>query len=55
MQLESHQNQVNSFIARQDQVNESVQQLIEQVNRSDEELHSWLVSDDAATLWRWPN
>ena len=55
MQLESHQNQVNSFIARQDQVNESVQQLIEQVNRSDEELHAWLVSDDAATLWRWPN
>ena len=55
MQLDSHQNQVNSFIARQNQVNESVKQLIEQVDRSDEELHSWLVSDDAATLWRWPN
>jgi len=55
MQLESHQNQVSRFVAQQDQVNKAVEQLIEQVNRSDEELHNWLVSADAAALWRWPN
>ncbi len=54
-QLDSHQLQVDTFIARKDQINESVENLVKQVDDSDDELHNWLVGSDAAALWRWPN
>ncbi len=54
-QLDSHQLQVDAFIARKHQIDESVENLVEQVDKSDDELHNWLVGSDAAALWRWPN
>lgn len=54
-QLDSHQLQVDKFIASKDQINESVENLVKQVDDSDDELHNWLVGSDAAALWRWPN
>lgn len=54
-QLESHQKQVDGFIAQKDQIDESVEKLVTQVDESDDELHNWLVGSDAAALWRWPN
>jgi hypothetical protein len=54
-QLDSHQLQVDTFIARKDQINESVENLVKQVDDSDNELHNWLVGSDTAGLWRWPN
>lgn len=54
-QLESHQTQVDSFISRKDHIDESVANLVKQVDESDDELHNWLTSNDAASLWRWPN
>lgn len=54
-QLESHQNQVNKFISQKDQIDEAVQKLVKQVDESDDELHNWLVGEDAVALWRWPN
>lgn len=54
-QLESHQKQVDVFIAQKEQINHSVEKLVKQVDESDDELHNWFVGSDAATLWRWPN
>lgn len=54
-QLDSHQSQVDSFIARKDDIEESVTNLVKQVDKSDDELHNWLIGSDAAALWRWPN
>jgi hypothetical protein len=54
-QLESHQTQVDNFIAQKEQIDKAVDELVKQVDESDDQLHSWLVGSDAAALWRWPN
>jgi hypothetical protein len=54
-QLEAHQKQVEEFILNKEKIDQSVNNLVAQVDASDEELHQWLINDDAASLWRWPN
>jgi hypothetical protein len=54
-QLESHQIQVDKFIAEKDQIDKTIEKLVKEVDASDDELHNWLVGADAAVLWRWPN
>ena len=54
-QLEAHQKQVEEFILNKESIDQSVSNLVGQVDASDDELHQWLTNNDAASLWRWPN
>ena len=54
-QLLSHQTQVTQFIDQKNEVQDSVDRLIAEVETSDDELHRWFTGLEAQTLWRWPN
>jgi len=54
-QLEAHQKQVEEFIVNKEKIDSSVNNLVAQVDASDDGLHLWLTNDEAASLWRWPN
>ena len=53
--LNNSQLQVDEFINQVNQNQETVEGIVREIETSREELHDWLVGQQAAALWRWPN
>lgn len=53
--LNQNEKQLEKFKNNKEEVVNKVNELIEQIDKSAEELHMWLKSDEAKILWSWPN
>ena len=54
--LSEYENMCEGVVVYQvNQNQETVESIVREIETSREELHDWLVGQQAAALWRWPN